>query len=176
MAVSSFALRARTALTYCAAGETPYPINIGPDHRPFTRSRLDPQPVAVLLFGGRRAPWGLGALPVIDPKAVHDPACPDFPIGPIGYRRIIVVGTHADLAAVLTRLLRTERLDIEVAHVTRRWQGRCARIGAATRVPLIRDETGSVVTRVAYWLPQEGSPTIRGEAVVDDTVLFNGAG
>ncbi|MCH9668887.1 MAG: peptidase M50 [Actinomycetia bacterium] len=136
---------------------------------------MDPQPVAVLLFGGRRAPWGLGALPVIDPKAVHDPACPDFPIGPIGYRRIIVVGTHADLAAVLTRLLRTERLDIEVAHVTRRWQGRCARIGAATRVPLIRDETGSVVTRVAYWLPQEGSPTIRGEAVVDDTVLFNGA-
>lgn len=136
---------------------------------------MDPRQIAVLLFGGRRTPWGLRALPVIDPKAVDDPACPDFPIGPISYRRIVVVGTHADLAAVLTRLLRTDRLDIEVAHVTRPWQGPRARTGAATRIPLIRDETGSVVTRVAYWLPQEGSTTIRGEAVVDDTVLFDGA-
>ena len=30
-------------------------------------------------------------------------------------RRVIVVGTDADLAAVLTRLLRTDRLDVEVA-------------------------------------------------------------
>jgi len=151
----------------CAAGEPPYPINIDLIIARFTRSRLDDSQVAVLLFGGRRAPWGLGALPVVDTG-------PDLD-GLVGYRRIIVVGSHGDLAAVLTRLLREDRLDIEVAHVRRPWHGRRACNGAATRVPLIRDETGSVLTHVAYWLPQAGARKIRGEAVVDDAVLFDGA-
>jgi len=41
-------------------------------------------------------------------------------------------------------------------------------------VPLIRDETGTVVTGAAYWLPTESVRTIAGEGVVDDTVLFDG--
>ena len=127
---------------------------------------MDVSQVAVALFGGRRVPRGLRALPVLDAGTGPDPF--------LRYRRIIVVGSHADLAAVLTWLLRAERLDIEVAHMTRPWQGRRARTGAATRVPLIRDETGSVVARAANWLPQEGADTIRGEAVVDDTLLFSG--
>ena len=32
-------------------------------------------------------------------------------------RRVVVLGNDADLATVLTRLLRTDRLDVEVAYV-----------------------------------------------------------
>ncbi len=132
---------------------------------------MDASRIVVLVFDGRRTPWGLGAIPVLeaDVEAILDTD------RLAGLGRIIVVGSYADQAAVLTRLLRSDRLDIEVAHVRRVWQGWRARTGAATRVPLVRDETGSVVAQAAYWLPQEGALTIRGEAVVDDTVLFDGA-
>ncbi|RUP02677.1 MAG: peptidase M50 [Mycobacterium sp.] len=105
-----------------------------------------------------------------------------------GCRRLIVVGSDADLAAMLTRLLRAERLDVEVAYVPRR-RTRATRIyrlpagrravrrslrGAAGRVPLIRDETGTVLVGRAEWVPSDGAAAIRGEAVVDDTVLFDG--
>lgn len=126
------------------------------------RNPADPTPAAVLVFGGRRVPRGLRDLPAADVEAVTE------------YRRVVVVGSHADLATVLTRLLRADRLDVEVAHVARPWRARRARTGAAIRVPLIRDETGTVVTRAAYWLPPEGERTIRGEAVTDDIVLFDG--
>lgn len=132
---------------------------------------MDASQVALVLFGRRRVPWGLGALPVVLPQVASDSDADRL----TSYSRIIVVGSHADLATVLTRLLRADRLDIEVAHVTRRWLGWRARGGAATRVPLIRDETGSVVTRTARWLPPEGAGTIRGEAVVDDSLLFDGS-
>jgi hypothetical protein len=114
--------------------------------------------VVVLLFGGRRAPRALRDLPVVGLDDVGD--C----------RRVVVVGTDADLAAVLTRLLRMDRLDVEVGHVRRPWHARRARSGAAQRVPLVRDETGSVIVGSAEWT---GAP-LRGEAVVDDTVLFDG--
>jgi hypothetical protein len=92
-----------------------------------------------------------------------------------GYRRIVVVGSPADLAAVLTRLLKADRLDVEVAHVRRPWQARRALRGVAARTPLIRDETGAVITEAAYWLPpDESAATLRGEAAVDDAVLFHG--
>jgi hypothetical protein len=115
-----------------------------------------------LLFGGRRLPRALRDLPVIGVDAVTD--C----------RRVVVVGSHADLAAVLSRLLRADRLDVEVAHVRRASQAHRARSGEAQRVPLIRDETGTVIVRAAYWLPpEEQARTIHGEAVVDDTLLFD---
>ncbi|KKC01721.1 peptidase M50, partial [Mycobacterium nebraskense] len=60
--------------------------------------------LAVLVFGDRRVPRPLIGLPV------HT-ADLDAAIGP--YRRLVVVGADADLAAVLTRLLRADRLDIE---------------------------------------------------------------
>ena len=119
--------------------------------------------VVVLLFGGRRLPRELRDLPVIGLDDVGD--C----------RRVVVVGSDADLAAVLTRLLRADRLDVEVGHVRRPWQARRARTGEAQRVPLIRDETGTVIVRAAYWLPPDDQArTIHGEAVTDDTLLFDG--
>jgi len=113
----------------------------------------------VLLSGGRRLPGGLRGLPVVDIDAIAD------------HRRVIVVGADADVAAVLTHLLRAGRLDVEVAHVRRPWRARRARTGEAQRVPLIRDETGTVIVGAAEW---RGEP-LHGEAVVDDTVLFDGA-
>lgn len=139
--------------------------------------------VAVLLGGDARAPAPLRDLPV---HRADGPAGIDAAIGP--YRRLVVVGTDADLAAVLSRLLRAERLDVEVAYVpprrtaaTRvyrlpagRRAARGARLGTARRVTLIRDETGAVIVGRADWLPAGDGQPLRGEAVVDDAVLFDG--
>src|ERR1700678_4270912 len=51
---------------------------------------------------------------------------------------------------------------------------RRARRGSARRVPLIRDETGSVIVGRASWLPADHQQVIHGEATVDDTSLFDG--
>jgi hypothetical protein len=119
--------------------------------------------VVVLLFGGRRLPRTLRNLPVVGLDDIAD--C----------RRVIVVGSDTDLAAVLTHLLRANRLDVEVGHVRRPWNARRARTGPAQRVPLIRDETGTAIVGAAYWLPpDEDARTIHGEAVTDDTLLFDG--
>lgn len=134
--------------------------------------------VAVLLCGDRSVPAALRGLPIV---RIDDAE-------PAGYRRLVVVGTDADLAAVLTRLLRAARLDVEVGYVparrtpaTRAYRlpagrraARQAGRGTAGRVPLIRDETGTVLVGQARWLPADGQPLLRGEAVVDDTVLFDG--
>jgi hypothetical protein len=114
--------------------------------------------VALLVFGGRRVPRALRDLPISGLDDVTD--C----------RRVIVVGVDADVAAVLTRLLKADRLDVEVGHVRRPWHARRARSGPARRVPLIRDDTGTVIVGAAEW---RGEP-LYGEAVVDDTVLFDG--
>jgi hypothetical protein len=104
------------------------------------------------------------------------------------HRRLIVVGSDADLAAVLTRLLRTEMLEVEVGFISRRRSpatrayripaglraARRARRGSAQRVPLIRDETGAAIVGAAHWRPTGDAQLLHGEAVVDDTVLFDG--
>ncbi|KMO79404.1 hypothetical protein MCHUDSM44219_02946 [Mycolicibacterium chubuense] len=126
------------------------------------RSRSQTPPVAVLTFGDRRAPRALRDLPTTGLD------------GLTAWRRVVVVGSSADLAATLTALLRADRLDVEVAHVRHPWRARRALTAPATRVPLIRDETGTVVIGAAHWRPADGQRTIRGEAVVDDTVLFDG--
>jgi hypothetical protein len=124
--------------------------------------------VVVLRFGARRVPRALSGLPV------HDVGAPTDVDPLVGAGRMIVVGGLADLGTVLTRLLRADRLDVEVGLVSRPWHARRARTGAARRVPLIRDETGTVVTGAAYWLPAEDARTISGEGVVDDVLLFDG--
>jgi hypothetical protein len=86
---------------------------------------------------------------------------------------VIVVGRDADVAAVLGRLLRADRLDVEVGHGNGWWAARRARRGTARRVPLIRDETGHVIVGSAEWRGEDGAP-LHGEAVVDDTQLFDG--
>ena len=124
--------------------------------------------VVVLLFDGRRVPRplaGMTAQPVDGPDDID---------AAIGHgSRLIVVGSDADLAAVLTRLLRADRLDVEVGHATGWRSARRARRGTARRVPLIRDETGQVIVGTAEWRGQNGAP-LHGEAVVDDTQLFDG--
>jgi hypothetical protein len=124
--------------------------------------------VVVLRFGARRVPGALSGLPV------HDVGAPTDIDSLVSAGRMIVVGGLADLGTVLTRLLRADRLDVEVGLVSRPWHARRARTGAAGRVPLIRDETGTVITGVAYWLPAEDAHTISGEGVVDDVLLFDG--
>ena len=68
--------------------------------------------IAVLRFGGRRLARGLALLQCRDITAATDV---DAVVQ--GVRRVVVVGDDADLATVLTRLMRLERLDVEVAHV-----------------------------------------------------------
>lgn len=156
--------------------------------------------IAVLLFGDQGArrrcgPWTgplrnraighvprpLTGLPVL---CIGGPAEMDAAVGK--YRRLVVVGADADLATVLTRLLRLDRLDVEMGYAphrrtaatrvyrlpTGRRAARRARRGSARRVPLIRDETGVVIAGGAVWQGAEGP--LRGEAVVDDATLFDG--
>jgi hypothetical protein len=135
--------------------------------------------IAVLRFGDRRVPRALRGVAV---TTVTAPADID---ATAAARRVIVAGSDADLAAVLTRLLRTDRLDVEVAYVPRRrspatrayglptgWRAaRQARAGTAHRVPLIRDDGGHALVGGALWV---GTTALHGEAVVDDVVLFDG--
>lgn len=142
--------------------------------------------MAVLIFGDRRAPRPLRGLTAYRARAAGDLDVADTALG--GYRRLAVVGADADLAAVLTGLLRAGRLDVEVAYVPRRRTratrvyrlpagrraARRARSGSARRATLIRDDTGSVIAGRARWLPPDDRRLMDGEAVVDDTVLFDG--
>jgi hypothetical protein len=142
--------------------------------------------LAVLVFGDRRVSRSLAGLPT---HRADGPAASDAIDAAIGScRRLAVVGGDAELAAVLGRLLRAERLDVEVAYVPRRRSratrvhrlpagrraARRARHGVAGRVNLIRDETGSVIVGRADWLPPHDERLMHGEAVVDDASLFEG--
>ncbi|TVS86666.1 peptidase M50 [Mycobacterium helveticum] len=146
------------------------------------RGNSETPAAAVLLFGGRRVPRPLRGLPLLRPGGRADL---DAAVGP--YRRLVVVGADADLAALLTGLLRADRLDVEVAYVPRRRTAatrayrlpsgrraaRRARRASAARVPLIRDDAGWAIVGRAHWLPADGK-ALHGEAVVDDTGLFDG--
>ena len=125
--------------------------------------------ITVLHFGARRVPRPLASLRCCQ---LNDPAEIDAAIQ--GAKRVVVIGSEADLASVLTRLMRSERLDIEVAHVPGRRGARRALTGVARRIPLVRDETATAVAGAALWLPPGDSAVLRGEAVVDDIVLFDG--
>ena len=123
----------------------------------------------VLTFGDRSAPRSLAELPAL---RVGEAA--DIDGAAAAARRLLVLGSDADLAAVLSRLMRQDALDVEVAQVRGRLSARRALSGTARRVPLIRDDTGTALVGAAQWLPPSGAAAIRGEAVVDDAVLFDG--
>lgn len=129
--------------------------------------------ITVLVFGQSPQPRALAALPAV---RAHDTA--EIDEAARASRRLVVAGSDADLAAVLSRLMRTDALDVEVAHVRPgpgSWlAGRRAVSGTARRVPLIRDDTGTALVGAALWLPPAGAAAVHGEAVVDDTVLFDG--
>lgn len=144
---------------------------------------------AVLMFAGRTLPRplrGLAVVPIEAPDGVPATAAIDAAIE--RYRRLVVVGGDPDLARVLTRLLRTERLDVELGYVPARrtpatgvyrlsagwWAARRAREGTARPVPLVRDDAGTVLVGVGRWLPVDGAGLLRGEGIVDDAALFDG--
>ncbi|OBH14663.1 peptidase M50 [Mycolicibacter sinensis] len=135
-------------------------------------------------FAGRPLPRPLRGLPTLP---VDDDAAPvDAAIDRFG--RLVVVGGDADLARVLTRLLRADRLDVEVGYAPPRrtpatrayrlpagWRAaRRARRGTAGPVPLIRDDAGTALAGAGRWVPVDGTVVLRGEGIVDDTALFDG--
>ena len=95
--------------------------------------------------------------------------------------RLLVAGTDADLAAVLARLLRRERLDVEVAFLpagrsaaARAWglprDPAYAADAPAGPVPLVRDDGGGVLA---------GRAEVRGlsgECYADGTLVLRGRG
>jgi hypothetical protein len=107
-------------------------------------------------------------------------------VGPdTGHDRIVVIGEDADLAAVVLRLLRAERLaDVPVAfvplseesEVALTWdlpadRGRALDValrGEADRVPLIRDDSGGVLVGLGTIGP------VRGVAYCDSAQILRG--
>jgi hypothetical protein len=97
-------------------------------------------------------------------------------------QRVVVAGTDADLAAVLTRLLRTDRLGVEVAYLpsdrsaaTAAWglptgenALRLALTGAASPVPLVRDDAGGVLVGRAE------IHDLAGECYCDSVLVLRG--
>lgn len=108
-----------------------------------------------------------------------------FEVGP--RRRLLLCGTDAALAAVLTRLMRTENLDVEIAYIAEHSTpatdayglptgSAAAKLGVkgdAREVPLIRDETATVLVGEAT-VTGPGGEHLVGEAYADDNRLFSG--
>jgi hypothetical protein len=127
---------------------------------------------------GSRPPAGLDRVPTVALPARPGKADLDPVIAELDPGRLLVSGTDADLAAVLLRLLRTERLDIELAYlpVTRSDAARVWGLpighavgGAATPVPLIRDDSGGVL------VGRGEVRGMRGECYCDDVLVLRGA-
>lgn len=144
----------------------------------------------VLRCDGAPVPIALAALPTTQTAAIPDPAVVDelLPVlAADSLPRLIVLGEDAALAAVLTHLMKTERLHVEIGYVPidRTYGARAYEIGSgnsaakraiegrATATPLIRDDTGKVLVGRATITGPEGAK-LDGEAYVDDTLLFTG--
>ena len=107
------------------------------------------QPTTVVARSPPFLPWSSRSCPG---RAELDPVLRE-----LAARRLVVAGTDADLAAVLVRLLRRERLDVEVAYLPRgrsaaarawglpRDAAALALDGVAAPVPLVRDDAGGVL-------------------------------
>ncbi|WP_280420219.1 hypothetical protein [Nocardia carnea] len=144
----------------------------------------------VLRCADAPVPIALAAQPTSQTAAVPDTTLIDelLPVlAADSLPRLIVLGDDAALAAVLTHLMRTERLHVEVGYVppdhtyaeqayqlgTGNAAARRALDGRAEEVPLIRDDTGTVLVGRAKITGVNGTP-LTGEAYVDETRLFSG--
>ncbi|MFE9579145.1 hypothetical protein ACFYO1_22360 [Nocardia sp. NPDC006044] len=144
----------------------------------------------VLRCDGAPVPIALAALPTSSTAAVPDTTEIDelLPVlAADSLPRLIVLGDDAALATVLTHLMRTERLHVEIGYVpvektygSRAYQtgtgnaaAKRAIDGKATAVPLIRDDTGQVLVGRAR-ITGVGEEKLEGEAYVDDVQLFSG--
>ncbi|MGA7135559.1 MAG: peptidase M50, partial [Mycobacterium sp.] len=74
--------------------------------------------IAVLVFGEDGVPGPLRGLSAARIEDRDDVEVVEAAIA--GVRRVVVIGADADLAAVLTLLLRAGRLDVEVGYAPRR--------------------------------------------------------
>lgn len=112
--------------------------------------------VAVLLSGDADVPGPLTGLPTHQDNL-------DTVIG--RYSRLIVVGADADLGAVLTRLLRTDRLDVEPVGAQQPSQYRPqVRVGADDDEPRIPSDDGVQVVLMGRQAGQRaGHVGITGE-------------
>ncbi len=142
-----------------------------------------PAPRRLPLHGSRR-PRTLPDIPRIDLSGPPDRSNIDPILRDRSPRRVVVAGGDADLAAVVLRLLRTERLDVEIAYLpagptpaTRAWglpHGRAAAelavAGTAGPVPLVRDDNGGVLVGRG-----EISPIV-GECWCDQHLVLRGRG
>lgn len=144
----------------------------------------------VLRCNGAPVPIALASLPTTQTTAIPDTAELDelLPVlAADNQPRLIVLGEDAGLAAVLTHLLRTERLAVEIGYVpvdrtygSRAYQtgtgshaAKRALEGRAEPTPLIRDETGTVLVGRATITGRDGGK-LEGEAYVDEVRLFTG--
>ncbi|MBY6364931.1 hypothetical protein [Rhodococcoides corynebacterioides] len=144
----------------------------------------------VLQCGQTLVPIALSSLALITASVVPTRSDCDAALSEIdgiADARIVVLGTDAALAAVLTRLMRKDRLDVELAYVpetaseashlyrigTGSRAAKVALSGTATPVPLIRDDLGTAVVGRAVLTGPSG--VLTGEAYVDDTRLFSGS-
>ncbi len=135
-------------------------------------------------------PLALSALPTTQTAAVPESADIDqlLPVLAVdNLPRLIVLGEDAALAAVLTHLMRTEQLHVEIGYVpvektyaSRGYQtgtgntaARRALEGRAEPTPLIRDDLGKVLVGRAM-ITGVGEEKLTGEAYVDDAQLFSG--
>ncbi|WP_024801758.1 hypothetical protein [Nocardia sp. BMG51109] len=144
----------------------------------------------VLRCNGAPVPIALASLPTTQTSAIPETSDLDelLPVlAADSLPRLIVLGEDAGLAAVLTHLLRTDRLGVEIGYVPvdRTYGSRAYQTGtgsaAAKRAlegkpaptPLIRDDTGQVlVGRATVHGPHGGK--LEGEAYIDDFRLFTG--
>jgi hypothetical protein len=144
----------------------------------------------VLRCADAPVPIALAAQPTAQTGAIPDTGLIDelLPVlAADSLPRLIVLGGDAALAAVLTHLMRTERLHVEVGYVplertyaaqaydleTGNAAAKRALEGSATETPLVRDDTGTVLVGRAKITGPEGGQ-LTGEAYVDDTRLFSG--
>lgn len=135
-----------------------------------------------LPFHGRRRPFALPDLPHVELTTRPDRTTVDPILRERSPRRLVVAGDDADLAAVVVRLLRTERLDVEIAYLpagptpaTRAWglphgaaAAARARTGVATPVPLVRDDSGGVL------VGRGEIDGLVGECWCDDNLVLRG--
>jgi hypothetical protein len=142
----------------------------------------DPGQESRLLVHGSRHGGALAALPTATLPTRPDRSALDPVLAEHSPRRVVVAGTDADLAAVLLRLLRTDRLGVEVAYLPARRSAAAAAWGlptgrdaitlavqgAASPVPLVRDDSGGVLVGRAE------IRDIRGECYCDQTLVLRG--
>ena len=131
-----------------------------------------------------RDPGGWPATRVVAVPARPGRADVDPLLADPGVARLVVAGTDADLAAVLARLLRRNRLDVEVAYLPAERGSAAARVwglphgaaavalarrGVARPAPLVRDDAGGVLV---------GRAEVRGphgEVYCDGDLVLRGA-